>query len=246
MIKGLYPFAEYWSQDGSIWVISDPHFGDSDCKLMDPNWIEPDEQVKRINRLCGKNDTLVCLGDIGDIKYIRKLNAKIKILIKGNHDSGDSCYQRKFTYLEKTCPTQEDICEYRKIICANRFNKNSKTQDTSWRHTRSDGEVIEHLRIQIDNSLFDQVYSGPLFISDRIVLSHAPIDFGDNYDCFFNIHGHEHTLVPKLNHLNVAANIINYYPLNLGEIIKDGKLSSVMNFNKKIIEKAGEKKNEVK
>ena len=246
MIKGLYPFTEYWSQDGSIWIISDPHFDDSDCKLMDPNWIEPDEQVKRINKLCGKNDTLICLGDVGNIKYIRELNAKIKILIKGNHDKGDSYYQRKFTYFEQTCPTQADVCEFTKILCTNKFNKNSKTQDISWRHTRSDGEVIEHLRIQIDNSLFDQVYSGPLFISDRIVLSHAPIDFGDNYDCFFNIHGHEHTLVPKLNHLNVAANIVDYYPLNLGEIIKDGKLSNVMNFNKKITEKAGEKKNEIK
>lgn len=49
MIKTLYKTFQHWSEGGSVWMISDPHFEDFDCKLMNPNWIEPEEHVKRIN-----------------------------------------------------------------------------------------------------------------------------------------------------------------------------------------------------
>ena len=248
MIESLYGTFKYWSEDGSIWIISDLHFNDPDCQLMDSNWVSPEEQIRRINCLCGKNDTFICLGDVGDISYVSKLNAKNKVLIKGNHDSGNSIYQRKLTFFEKTNPNFEDREQAKKLLSQNRLSKSSKTRDTSWYHRRIDGEEVEHLRIQLDNGLFDEVYSGPLFISDRIVLSHSPLNFDKEFNCFFNIHGHEHSLVPRLNHLNVAANNIDYYPLNLGEIIKGGKLSNIDNINKFItstaVEKAIEKNQE--
>ena len=243
MIDSLYSTFQEWTRNGSVWILSDPHFGDSDCQLMDPNWISPEEQIRRINEKCGKNDTFICLGDVGDIEYIKKLNARHKILIKGNHDKGDSYYLRNLTFFEKTVSTEEDLEYAKELIKNNRFNKNSRTMNTSWTHTRTNGEVIQHLRVQMDNSLFDEVYSGPLFISDKIVLSHSPLNFGDESSCFFNIHGHEHNLVYRQNHLNVAANVIGYCPLNLGEIIKSGMLANIDNINKFVTAKAVERKN---
>ena len=50
MILTLYEPFRHWSETGSVYILSDPHFGDSDCKLMDPGWIEPEEQVARLRR----------------------------------------------------------------------------------------------------------------------------------------------------------------------------------------------------
>ena len=69
MILTLYEPFRHWSETGSVYILSDPHFGDPDCKLMDPGWIEPEEQVARINALVMKNDTFVCLGDVGDASF---------------------------------------------------------------------------------------------------------------------------------------------------------------------------------
>lgn len=41
MIMTLYEPFRHWSETGSVYIFSDPHFGDSDCKWMDPGWIEP-------------------------------------------------------------------------------------------------------------------------------------------------------------------------------------------------------------
>lgn len=66
MILTLYEPFRHWSETGSVYILSDPHFGDSDCKLMNPGWIEPEEQVARINALVMKNDTFVCLANVCD------------------------------------------------------------------------------------------------------------------------------------------------------------------------------------
>ena len=57
MIKNLYPFARDWSAYGSVWILSDLHFNDPDCKLMDPTWISPEEQLAIINKRVAKGDT---------------------------------------------------------------------------------------------------------------------------------------------------------------------------------------------
>ena len=88
MIDCLYDVFKEWSIGGSIYIISDPHFGDKDCKSIDRNWITPEEHVNIINKNIYKNDTLICLGDCGDLSYFSKINAKHKVLIKGNHDEG--------------------------------------------------------------------------------------------------------------------------------------------------------------
>ena len=114
MIKSLYPQFQKWSEKGSIYIVSDTHFKDSDCKFMDPKWISPREHIERLSFVT-KNDTLIHLGDVGDPKYLDELKC-YKVLITGNHD------------------------------------------------------VLSKLKDH-----FDEIYTGPLFIADRILLSHEPI-----------------------------------------------------------------------
>ena len=85
MIDCLYDCFKHWAANGSVYVLSDPHFRDEDCKTMDRNWIGPDEHVAMINKKIHKNDTLILLGDLGDPEYVKKIKAK-KVLITGNHD----------------------------------------------------------------------------------------------------------------------------------------------------------------
>lgn len=100
MISTLYEPFRHWSEKGSVYILSDTHFKESDCKLMDPDWIEPDEQVNILNSLIMKNDTFVCLGDVGSPEYIKKLRVRKKILLLGNHDRrGD--YKGLFSVAEK-------------------------------------------------------------------------------------------------------------------------------------------------
>ena len=128
MKNNLYDtFSDKWVRPNStIWVISDPHFGDlesyksrfpknfpeehvftsKDVKIDDEEGCEAalefenrvksldDIQIKNINSKAGKHDTLIILGDVGDIECVKKLKARYKILIMGNHDKGASNYKR--------------------------------------------------------------------------------------------------------------------------------------------------------
>ena len=85
MIDMLYEPFRKWSAAGSVYIFSDPHFNDADCKLMDKDWISSDEQLEILNKVAHKNDTLVILGDVGDLEVAKKIKA-YKVLIKGNHD----------------------------------------------------------------------------------------------------------------------------------------------------------------
>lgn len=57
---------------------------------MDPDWISPEEHLAIINKTVAKGDTFVCLGDVGNPKYVPMIRAKKKILLLGNHDAGTS------------------------------------------------------------------------------------------------------------------------------------------------------------
>ena len=86
MIPSLYKPFKKWAETGSIYILSDLHFDDADCRLMDRNWISPHMQIERINSVVGKNDTFVCLGDVGKAEYVSSIKARLKILLLGNHD----------------------------------------------------------------------------------------------------------------------------------------------------------------
>ena len=158
MIPTLYEPFRHWSEGGSVYILSDLHFDDEDCKLMDPNWITPQEQLAIINENVRKGDTFICLGDVGAPEYVKEIKARKKILILGN-------------------------------------------------------------------------------------LSHEPV-YG--LEWCLNIHGHDHNGVEAYRegckHINLAANVCGYTPLNLRKIIKDGVLSDISSIHRITIDGAAMRK----
>jgi calcineurin-like phosphoesterase family protein len=193
-----------------VWLYSDPHFGDFESYTFrglntDKTKEELDKfQVDRINRVVGKNDTIIFLGDIGDPSPLKKIKGH-KILITGNHDRGAAFYK----------------------------------------------------------DYFEEIYTGCLTISDRIILSHEPIENCPPF--LFNIHGHDHngtdfkeyvfrdcdavstekltlnalaaTKQYKLNRFNVCAEWINYTPVSLKYIINSGVLSNIPTIHRDYLDK---------
>lgn len=186
MIKTLYPCFQKWSEKGSVYIVSDTHFKDSDRKFMGYS-ISSLEQAYIIGDQCHKNDTLIHLGDVGDPTYMTMIKAH-KVLIMGNHDQS----------IEKMEP------------------------------------------------YFDEVYSGPLWIAKKIVLSHEPINVeaeSNREPIAINIHGHVHSgnIWNDYYHLNLAANVYGYIPFNLKSFIKNGLLKGVKDIHRVTIDKASEK-----
>lgn len=187
MIPSLYDKFKPWSATGSVYIISDTHFDDTDCKYMNPNWITPQEHIAILKKVIHKTDTLIHLGDVGDASYLDKLKC-YKVLLTGNHD-----------VLSK---------------------------------------VASH---------FDEVYNGPLFIADRIILSHEPIYGLESFA--LNIHGHVHNgytiaFSDKVaSHINLASDVAQWQPCNLDTLIKkNGFLSKIPNYHRITIDKATETK----
>ncbi len=191
MITSLYPQFRRWSATGSVYLISDTHFDDADCKYMNPKWITPEEHMAILKKEIHKSDSLIHLGDVGDASYLDELKC-YKILITGNHD-----------VLSK---------------------------------------VASH---------FNEVYNGPLFIADRILLSHEPI-YGLE-DFTLNVHGHVHNGYnaafvntengkARVSHINLASDVVQWEPISLSSLIKDGFLSNIPNYHRITIQKAEENK----
>lgn len=189
MIDSLYDCFKHWSAKGSVYIISDTHFDDPDCELMDPEWIPAEEQIGILKKFVHRNDTLIHLGDVGNPEYMKQLKC-YKVLIMGNHD---------------TAPTR--MKEY-----------------------------------------FDEVYTGPLAISDKIILSHEPIGVmpvaPGTKPVMFNIHGHVHCDQQSLRNywLNLAADVCGYMPISLGNIIKGGLCADIVDIHRQVIDRAKEKK----
>lgn len=100
----------------------------------------------------------------------------------------------------------------------------------------------------IYDGMFTEIYDGPLFIGDRILLSHEPISCASIYGLapiVLNIHGHCHNTPQKyFEHgtavLNVCSDVINFHPVNLKSLIKDGWLKNVENYHRATIDYASE------
>lgn len=233
MKQHLYPvFAEKWNHNGSLYFYSDPHFGDEEMKYLRKNYIGDDEQVRRINSKVGKNDTIVFLGDIGDVEYIKKIKG-YKILIMGNHDKGASNYKRVIKQVKKLF-----IMPYNKELSytSEEYDKSNDVRlQVMIEYPNS--THVEERTITLDNHLFDEVYEGPIMISDRILLSHEPIAL----PYVFNIHGHDHSNCEKVapHHFNMCAEHINYTPVSLKEILKSGMMKEVPDIHRYTIDKRG-------
>ena len=89
------------------------------------------------------------------------------------------------------------------------------------------------------NSLFDEVYDGPVFISPKILLTHEPVAFPYG----LNIHGHDHnnSSFRDDKHINICAELINYSPISLLDIIKSGVLNKIDDIHRATINKASVK-----
>ena len=181
MIKSLYPPFQKWTETGTLWIYSDPHFSDPEMVHLRKNYIGDDEQIAKINSKVGRKDTIIFLGDIGNEEMVRKIRG-YKVLIMGNHDKGATNY----------------------------------------------------------TDIFNEVYEGPLFIAEKLLLSHEPIDL----PFAFNIHGHDHSgwHGEDDHHLNVCAEHIDYAPVNVNKMLKKGILSKVDTIHRITIDRAVEKK----
>ena len=226
-IQGLYKIFDHWHQEGTLWIFSDPHFGDPDLK-KGINRPDAAEIVQRINAKCGRKDTLICLGDVGDVEYVKLLRAKHKILICGNHDAGRTNYERKI-YIDRF-----DTDEY---------TKEQALAEAKKRHKNCRYEVEEvhqyiapfiYWEIKSDNMLFDEVYEGPLMIAEKLILSHEPIEVPWAY----NIHGHDHKGHKRKNHTNVCVDVTGYQPINMNQWMKSGAMAHVETIHRDTIDKA--------
>ena len=232
MVTGLYNiFNTLWGMQ-TIWLYSDPHFGETEEESGLANKPTDAEQVQRINSKVGRKDTIIFLGDIGDPSWLKGIRG-YKVLITGNHDTGISNYkrdrfQRSFdadewqkdeVYLKMKqeypdyCVTVEKFYDFRRPY-------------TKWVAT-------------MDNQLCDEVYNGPLIVGPKLILSHEPIEI----DGMFNIHGHVHSLaLPTDRDLNICSMNINYIPINLNQLMKCGLTSKVDSIHRITIDNATARK----
>ena len=83
--------------------------------------------------------------------------------------------------------------------------------------------------------IFEEVYGGPLVISEKIILSHEPLDI----NWAFNIHGHTHlSSFNRPGHLCVCSDVINYTPVNFNQFVKSGRLKEIETIHRATIDKA--------
>ena len=223
-IAGLYKIFDHWHATGTVWLYSDPHFGDKDLAAAQPDRPSDDAQIKLINSKVGRKDTLIILGDVNNIECVRKLRG-YKVLIMGNHDSGRTNYERH----------RESV-----IMSVKEFSKEEAMEEMKRRYPGYQiafkGMGVLGWIFYIDNHLFDEVYEGPLMIGEKLILSHEPVDIPWAY----NIHGHIHDTRHKNDkqHFNVCAEAINFTPINFNQWMKAGHLSRIETIHRTTIDKA--------
>lgn len=235
MIEGLYEPFQHWGVSGTTWIISDIHFDDPDLIHAYADRPSAEEQVKLINAKCGRADTLIILGDVGDISYVRQLRAKYKILVMGNHDSGASNYKRqiiKKKFDREQWQKHEALDEMKRL-----YPNCSYTIEEQYDFHAP----FIYWMVSADNRLFDEVYTGPVMISEKLLLSHEPINM---IPWAYNLHGHVHDRRVKnnLNHFNVCADVIGYEPINFNKWMKDGHLAKIQSLHRQTINEATDRR----
>lgn len=222
MLPGVYNIFNNIFKNKAVFCISDTHFGDKDIQKAYPDRPSDDELVKNINSKVGKNGILLLLGDCGDPTMCAKLRG-YKVLVMGNHDAGRSNYERRiFTYdFPKDHYTKSSALASMKQIFPN------------CRYSINEYAPFEYWEIIADNKLFDLVFTGPLILGEKLILSHEPLDI----DWAFNIHGHCHQgpVRRDANHLNVCSDVINCSPVNLNQLMKNGLTSKVCSVHRQSI-----------
>ena len=230
MIPTLYPCFQHWSNRGSVYLVSDTHFLDKDREYMGYS-ISNAEQFDILNRTCHKNDTLIHLGDVGDVEYIKRLKC-YKVLIMGNHDQSVEKFKRHEEMIDLDNYSEEEI------------NRLERIGEIDYYIFDFHKPFVKGFK---SDGLFNEVYSGPLWIAKNLVLSHEPLCLeagGSREPIAFNIHGHDHSgeFYNDDYHLNIVQNKFGYYPLNLKDFIKEGFLKNIKNIHRVTIDNATERK----
>ena len=211
----------------NIFIISDTHFDEED---MDEYFNRPssEEIVNIINSVAHKNDTLIVLGDVGNVYWVSKLKAGRKILIKGNHDKGVSNYERTISQIGLGCD------KYNKTEALSYMNEKFPNCSINIEKSYLFRSPFEKWDLTADNNLFDEVYEGPLIIGPRLILSHEPVDVS----FALNIHGHIHNKDYKNDNLHycVCAEKLDYKPINLKHLIQMGILKNIKTIHEQCIE----------
>lgn len=232
MVTGLYNiFNRLWGMQ-TIWLYSDPHFGETEEESGLVNKPTDAEQVQRINSKVGRKDTIIFLGDIGDPSWLKGIRG-YKVLITGNHDTGISNYQR---------------VRFQRSFDADEWQKDEVYQEMKQEYPDHCVTVEKFYDFRrpytkwvatMDNQLCDEVYSGPLTIGPKLILSHEPIEI----DGMFNIHGHVHSLTLSTDRdMNICSMNTNYIPVNLNQLMKHGLTSKVDSIHRITIDNATARK----
>lgn len=232
MVTGLYDiFNARWGAQ-TVWLYSDPHFGETEEESGLAHKPTDTEQIRRINSKVGRKDTIIFLGDIGDPSWLKSIRG-YKVLITGNHDGGISNYQR---YIAQRI---FDPKEYYKADVYAEMKHDFPDCSINIEKSYDFREFATHWMATMDNQLCDEVYNGPLIVGPKLILSHEPIEI----DGMFNVHGHVHSLVlPTDKELNVCSMNINYTPINLNQLMKRGLTSKVDSIHRITINNATARK----
>ena len=231
MLPGIYDAFQHWGKQ-TVWIYSDPHFSDEDLECGIKNRPSDEEQIANINSCAGRKDTLIILGDVGNIECVRKLRAAHKVLIMGNHDSGATKYKRetvKVVYDADIWNQDSAIADMRakypgwKVWCVEDYEFHAP---------------FRRWNVYADNCLFDEVYEGALMIGEKLILTHEPVDI----PWAMNLHGHDHAGHKRKGHLNVCSDVIGYKPVNFNQFLKSGQTANIQTIHRATIDKATERK----
>lgn len=232
MVPQLYKQFQHWGKEGAVWIYSDPHFSDEDLECGIQNRPSDEIQIANINSCAGRKDTLIILGDVGNVECVRKLRAAHKVLIMGNHDAGASNYKREVVHEVY----DQDVYTRDEVIA------DMQAKYPNWRIWVTESYEFHSPFVRwnayADNMLFDEVYEGALIVGEKLILSHEPI----NIPWLFNIHGHDHAGHKRNMHLNVCSDVVEYKPVNLNQFLKSGPTSKVQTIHRETIDKATERK----
>lgn len=88
--------------------------------------------------------------------------------------------------------------------------------------------------------VFKEIYSGPVMIGEKLILSHEPLPI----TWAINIHGHVHDKRHRNDkyHFNVCCDTIGYLPINFNQWLKEGHLAHIQSIHRTTIDTATARK----
>lgn len=218
MYKQLYSTFQHWANTGRIFFYSDPHFTDEQLYKHRFSELFKKESINKVllENILGKDQAESIYTEENIIAALDKIQINnINAEVTKNDCLvilGD---------IGNTEPIKSLRAGYKVLLTGNH-----------------DKGTSNYLKTETEN-LFDEVYEGPLFISEKILLSHEPVDF----PFALNIHGHTHDLFYISRGINCSAEHLDYKPISLDDILKSGKLKDIKDIHRQTIDKATERKN---